>query len=66
MDFINWEELLALINSAETNNLSIYMPTFKASNQTEQNAIRFKDQMKTAKKLLHEKGMRDADIDTFF
>ena len=65
MDFINWEELLALINSTETNNLSIYMPTFKASNQTEQNAIRFKDQLKTAKKLLHEKGMRDADIDTF-
>ena len=65
MDFINREKLLELSNAAETNNLSIYMPTFKGTNQTEQNAIRFKDQIKHAKNSLQEKGMRDADIETF-
>ncbi|MBD0388054.1 MAG: hypothetical protein ICV54_16475, partial [Nostoc sp. C3-bin3] len=58
MKIFSIDELAILAAEANTNCVSIYMPTYKMSTETLQNPIRFKNLMRLAEEKLIENGLR--------
>ncbi|MCX7596992.1 MAG: hypothetical protein N2235_25250 [Fischerella sp.] len=61
MKLFSIDELAILTAEANTNCVSIYMPTYKMSTETLQNPIRFKNLMRSAEEKLIENGLRPQD-----
>jgi hypothetical protein len=61
MDSIPKDELRLLMKEHRKPCLSLYMPTVKAGEEIQQNAIRFKNLLRQAEERLAEAGMRSAD-----
>ncbi|WP_026731103.1 baeRF7 domain-containing protein [Fischerella sp. PCC 9605] len=61
MKLFSIDELAILTAEANTNCVSIYMPTYKMSTETLQNPIRFKNLMRSAEEKLIENGLRGQD-----
>ncbi|MEA5571427.1 hypothetical protein [Calothrix sp. UHCC 0171] len=61
MKLFSIDELAILTKAAETNCVSIYMPTYKMSAETLQNPIRFKNLIKEAEEKLIEIGLRSQE-----
>ncbi|NIM18687.1 MAG: hypothetical protein GTO51_00330 [Candidatus Latescibacteria bacterium] len=62
MDLVSKDELKALIDVREGPCISLYMPTFKAGRQVEQNRIRYKNLLRSAERRLLGYGMRSKEV----
>ncbi|MBD3270910.1 MAG: hypothetical protein GF384_00045 [Elusimicrobia bacterium] len=58
------EDIVRLINEKSDPCISIYMPTYRAGKDTEQNLIRYKNLLHDVQQRLIERGMRNTDIKT--
>jgi len=64
MELLPQQELKELIERSSRYCISLYMPTFRAGAETQQNPIRMKNLLKEAGRLLEETGMRKPEIET--
>ncbi len=61
MSLLSIDELKTLINQHQGLCVSIYMPTYQAGTEIQQNPIRFKNLIKQAGNQLEEQGVRHTD-----
>lgn len=54
MSLLSWDEFKALVEQAQPNCVSLYMPTIQAGAEVQQNPIRFKNLIKLAEALLED------------
>jgi hypothetical protein len=64
MELLPQQELKELIEHSSQYCISLYMPTFQAGAETQQNSIRMKNMLKEAGRLLEETGLRKPEIET--
>ncbi len=63
MDTLRIKDIKTLIEKTNDVCLSIYMPTFKAGKEVEQNQIRYKNLVRRAEEQLREHGLRPDDVE---
>jgi hypothetical protein len=63
MDILTIEKLKSLINKGNEICLSIYLPTYIAGKEVEQNHIRYKNLVRQAEEKLHENGLRPNEVE---
>jgi hypothetical protein len=64
MNLLSKEDLLELMESREDPSVSIFMPAVKASDQIQQNPIRFKNTLTQAEEQLEKTGLRSPQVNT--
>ena len=62
IDPLKKEDIKKLAENKGENLVSIFIPTFQSGNQTEQNSIRFENQMGGAREVLEKKGLKEGEI----
>ncbi len=62
IDPLGKKEIKELAEQRKDNLVSIFIPTFRFGNQTEQNSIRFGNQINKARDALEKKGLKEAEI----
>lgn len=63
MDILTMEKLKEIIATRSDRCVSLYMPTYRSGQETEQNAIRFKNLLSEAQRKLEAKGVEASLID---